>query len=376
MRNFFCGVKLSECHMINNWSLELKKLGQKIDSANFLINGIRDDLPVLETKQNIPKANEAFEIIKKIVADINRKKSNLMPIHIRYRSDPVKIAEIESTDNGKPTLTAVLLGEQHKGGNHLGIRFYHSNQVITETLLAMYASSDLFLGDALKEGCSKILFREEYAELGKHELIKLGLNPLQSVLQLLHRHSTCLQVYASESVALTTKFIIFGFLAGSLPGAIEGVAEEQQRLMEILINNSSADKEQLIELLIEDFLAKPQIKQYLEDEIISFYTVDSTRLVANCHSRAGGNLLRLLYYPYGRDFAKRVTLAKKLNELNEFLSQEIELIAKERDKIIVEQFKKFKTGIHPILIGERHLDNLFKCLEENDVAVISLSPFR
>ncbi len=341
----------------------LEQLKTNIDSKYLSMNGIPDDYMV--TANSALSFYQLNKLVETLVKEFTNNKANPLPIYL---------LEKHEGEADKPV--ALLIGEQHQGDNFKGLSFARTNRTIIDFLLSLYASPELALSDALKEGSSKIFYSEDYKNYSKDDFATRGHHPLEAVLHLLRATKPKLQVYASESLSAILQFIIYAVLYNSIITESVIPSKENDRILKILLRDCDEDKLALINLLTEQVIEELGLEALINQRVIirssiaSLYKLMNLELDKDCRSLAENIKLPRLY----------ATLeAKRYPEL-EFIATKIRIKTQQwsevRDKYIADEFLKFKSGVHPIVIGHKHIRSLAKLLRERGCTAFVTSVFR
>lgn len=326
-------------------------LKDRIDKINFSIHGIPSSRKVPDIDLQAPLAKEAFSLIANTVFEQQKLRVLDAPVHIRHKS-----SLLNKNLNNSP-LIAVLLGEQHQGGNYKGITFKESNQAISKVLYELYNKPELNLGDAIHEGCMKLLINDSDLEKNFEDFLKTNSYPLNTAMHLMMQKTKLIETYAADSISEQIKFILAVMLFNSVFGVYKDNFHERQRLLKILDSNMSPQKRKLINLTLCEIIEELKIESLIEKEILTFYNHNHFRILEKTKD------------PESKE------LKLKLKDFEEILESYIYFISKERDDTMVKQFLRFRKGIHPILVGANHIENMIKLFEKRNIPVIVLSPF-
>lgn len=303
------------------------------------------------------------KLIEKIVKDFNLDKANSLPVYL---------LQIREGKPDKPIL--ILIGEQHQGDNYQGISYARSNRSLIDLLLILYTNSELALGAAFKEGSSKIFLSEEYLSYSKDDFASKYHHPLEAVLHLLKDRS--IEIYPTEPVPAIIKFIIIAILYSSLITESVIPPRENDRVLKILFKDSSENKVELINSIIDDLIKELNLEPLIRQRIIVKASVSSLY-----------KLMNIKIDPQYQDLANQIKIprlyatleAKKYPELKLLISK-IRLkalqMAEERERHIVKTVANIATGAHTILIGHKHLKNLSRMFNDKDFSTIVLSTFK
>lgn len=269
---------------------------------------------------------EQIQELEKILINFNRDKTLSLPIKLRYKS-----TNLDLNLEKKPI--AIIIGEIHPGAKiktALGeINYSKTSQSISKLILELYRNQSLKIGDAIKEGVSKITLSEENLQVN---------------------------FIPGDSEALLCKSALLSYLLCSLPGECLNIEFEQARILEVLngldIKTLEKAKIQIRELRKELFIDKEPL--------------------SNLVKKVETNLdLELLSF---RHSSLSKGLETEIDNLKYLCKAKLKQLCYERDKFIAGQFiMNFNSGIHPILIGELHTANLIKILEDNHIPCIYLS---
>lgn len=289
-----------------------------------------------------------FNTIEKIIKEINRDKQTLVPIHLRFKSN------LSEVDKEKPM--AIIIGEQHSG-SYKNLNYSKTNRTLTKFLLALYENQELNLGDALKEGYTEIQYQKDLESLSLEDFLLAGYNPLITALQLCNKEQERFKVYASESKKLFVKFSLLAYFLTSFPDLSRSLESEENRILDLIKSDLDAEKKDLI---------KELNKEIYQD--LALQVLDRENLI-KLQKENGLELYRFRF----------VEANEKQKELQEGYKYkalaQINKYALERDKYIFESFKRFEKGIHPIVIGEKHVANLLEFLKKERFPAIFLSSF-
>ncbi len=341
----------------------LKELKQEIDTRYLSQNGIPEDYDA--HKNPDMSFHQLAKLVDKMVRDFSYSKDNALPMFL---------LEQREGQNDKPI--AILIGEQHQGDNFKGISYSRTSRTLIDFLITLYSSQELILGDALKEGSSKIFYSDDYKDYSKDDFALKGHHPLEAVLHLIKAEKPHLNVYASEPLSAILQFIVYAVLYNSLITESVIPVKENDRILRILLRDCDASKLELIDLIVEQVIEElnltPLINQrvIIRSPIASLYKLMNIELDRSLQDAALRIKIPRLY----------ATLeAKRYPEL-EFITTKIRIKTQDwselRDKFIADEFLKFKSGLHPIVIGHKHLRTLAKLLSERGCTVFAMSTFR
>ncbi len=341
----------------------LEELKKDVDTKYLSQNGIPEDYSAPDNP-NI-SFHQLSKLIEKLIRDFSHSKDNPLPIFL---------LEKHEGDDDKPI--AILIGEQHQGDNFKGLSYSRTSRTLIDFLINLYSNQELALGDALKEGSSKLFYSDDYKNYSKDDFALGGHHPLEAVLHLLKTDKPFLHVYASEPLSAILQFIIYAVLYNSLITESVIPMKENDRILRILLRDCDEKKLELIDLIVEQVIAElnlaPLINQrvIIRSPIASLYKLMNTELDKSLQAAAERIKIPRLY----------ATLeAKQYPEL-EFITTKIRIKTQSwsefRDKFIADEFLKFKSGLHPIVIGHKHLRTLAKLLAERGCSVFAMSTFR
>ncbi len=345
----------------------LEELKRDIDTRYLSQNGIPEDYDA----PNNPNLSfhQLSKLIDKLVRDFSYSKENALPIFLLGKHE----AKYDDK-NDKPI--AILIGEQHQGDNFKGLSYSRTSRTLIDFLITLYSNPELALSDALKEGSSKIFYADEYKDYSKDDFALQGHHPLEAILHLLKSSKPYLNVYASEPLSAILQFIIYAVLYNSLITESVIPAKENDRILRILLRDCDDKKLEFIDLIVEQVIKELNLEPLINQRVISRSPISSLYKLMNIE------LDKSL-----QDVAMRIRIprlyatleAKRYPEL-EFITTKIRIKTQEwselRDQFIADEFLKFKSGVHPIVIGHKHLRTLAKLLAERNCTVFAMSTFR
>jgi hypothetical protein len=349
--------------MISNMNARLEELKKEIDSRYLSQNGIPEDYEA--TKNPDISFHQLAKLVDKIVREFSYSKENPLPIFL--------LEQHQGEDNMP---IALIIGEQHQGDNFKGISYARTSRTLIDFLISLYASQELALSDALKEGSSKLFYSDEYQNYSKDDFAMQGHHPLEAILHLLKATKPHLNVYASEPLSAILKFIIYAVLYNSLITESVIPVKENDRILKILMRDCDDLKIELIDLLVEQVIDELNLQPLINQRVIirspisSLYKLMNIDLDKSLEAAAERIRIPRLY----------ATLEAKRYPESEFITTKIRIKTQQwsevRDEFIANEFLKFRSGVHPIVIGHKHLRSLTKLLRERGCSVFAMSTFR
>ncbi len=289
------------------------------------------------------------EQIKEAVKDFNRSADISVPVHLRYSSN------LAST-HSKKTIS-LIIGEQHSG-SYRNLNFAKTNRTLSKFLLSLYQNPAIKMGDAFKEGYSEIGLDQNYKSYELEDFLLAGCNPLVTVLHLINRENTEFKVHASESKELFVKFSLLAYFLASFPDTSRSLETEERRILDLIKSDIDDEKKDLIISLNKIIYQDLGLALLEREKLIKLYKQDGLEL-------------------YRFRFLDTNTKQQELQEGYKYKALSLmKKYALERDQFIVQSFlNKSSEGIHPIVIGEKHTENLINLFEKANIAVIYCSSF-
>lgn len=289
---------------------------------------------------------KVIKIVTDIVSKLNREGTLRIPAQKPKHSELDRFASTETI--------AILIGEQHQGASYKRINFNQSNRTITELVLQLFNNETLNLNSIFQEGISELKIHPELEKLNKEEFLLHQASPLVSLIHLVKKNNG-LKVSLCESLDLFIEFALLSLLHTSLPGVSEFPEQEMTRIKNIL-NHYESDHEinAVIYKLCNKINLEFRLNKLLEAKLLRQIQIGTIN-----------------FY----EFNQRAQVNQEINNLGYLLSHALKNKLKARDEYISERIAQAGTGIHSLLIGELHLENLRKSLEAQNIGVISLSAF-
>ncbi len=304
----------------------------------------------MEFKQEINSKGSFFAGIRLIetqVQELNLSHKNLIPLKIRHKS--------LLTNNCESKPLALIIGELHPGAKINNINFHKANTTISNFLLKLYREKSGSIGDALKEGTSAIELSNEFKNYNFDDFMLNNLSPAITTKFLLAKESIEVNFLPAESQALLNKFALLSYLYCAFPGECISTELEQSRILNILDLSNSENIRQC-KVMVREI----EKELFIHKEPFSLL-IKKVKLLPDLEifSLKHANLIK------GMD--------KEVIDLKFLIKSKIKQLCLERDRFIAMNFMKFDQGIHPILVGELHVPNLIKLLEDQGVFCVYLS---
>lgn len=354
---------MGKLYMIGNMNTRLEELKKEIDSRYLSQNGIPDDYNAA------PNPNLSFhqlsKLVETLVRDFSHSKKNALPIFL-----------LDKHEGAEDKPVAIIIGEQHQGDNLKGISYARTSRTLIDFLISLYSSPELALSDALKEGSSKLFYSDEYKNYSKDDFSMHGHHPLEAILHLLRATKPHLNIYASEPLSAILRFIIYAVLYNSLTTESVIPVKENDRILKILMRDCDELKIELIDLLVEQVITELNLEALINQRVIIRSPISSLYKLMNI------DLDKSLVPVAERIRIPRLyaTLEAKRYPESEFITTKIRAKTQQwsemRDRFIADEFLKFRSGVHPIVIGQQHLRTLAKLLKERGCSVFTMSTFR
>lgn len=304
----------------------------------------------MDFKQETNSKKSFFEEIRHIenlVEGLNQSQKNLIPLKIRHKS--------LLTNNCETKPLALIIGELHPGAKVNSINFQKANTTISNFLLKLYREKSCNLGDALKEGTSTIELNNEFKNFTFNDFIFNNLSPAITTKFLLAKENIEVNFLPAESQALLNKFALLSYLYCAFPGECISTELEQSRILNIL-NLSSSENIRECKVMVREL----EKELFIHKEPFSLL-IKKVKLLPDLEifTLKHPNLIK------GMD--------KEIMDLKFLIKSKIKQLCLERDRFIAMNFMKFDKGIHPVLVGELHVPNLIKLLEDQGVFCLYLS---
>jgi hypothetical protein len=280
--------------------------------------------------------------------ELNRQSNKDLPIKLRYQT-PVSEINQEAP-------FVILLGEQHSGSMVGEINFFRSNRCVFNTVKSL---AKFPIKAFLKEGCSNLEPHPRLQVKSIDELLQLELNPLQVFI---NKINTDIPVLNIENEAAFIYYAIVSFLYSSRPGnarfreiemrrieyLITDLLESRKRLE--LVKNASNQMIQelnLLELIPQKFFKRISIENDFEE-------------------------LKLLTL---RSNIRTLIPEEALQQFDLRINKALLDAAKTREYKMVELIKTLEPNLYLALVGDYHLANLVRFLEEKKIPTMVLSVF-